>query len=41
MPAAPAMKQAIKVKAAAFGEKPPFTSDDLDDGSMLYKDEKS
>jgi len=41
MPAAPARKHAIKVQAAAFGEKPPLMSDDLEDGSMLYKEEKS
>jgi hypothetical protein len=41
MPAAPAIKQAIRIKAAAFGEKPPFRSDDLDEGSMLYNDENN
>lgn len=41
MPAAPTRKQAIKVQAAAFGEKPPLMRDDLEDGSMLYSEEKS
>ena len=41
MPAAPARKQAIKVHAAAFGEKPPLMRDDLEEGSMLYREEKS
>ena len=41
MPAAPARKQAINVQAAAFGEKPPLMSEDFDDGSILYNEEKS
>lgn len=41
MPITPPRKQAIKIHAAAFGEWPPFWSEFLADGSMLYSDENS
>lgn len=41
MPTTPARKHPIKVHAAALGEKPALSKELFDDGSMLYKDEKS